>query len=504
MMGSLEQLRTKLAEITDLNGAVSLLGWDQHTYMPPGGAAARAEQLATLEKLSHEMFIADEVGELIEAASAEVSSLAYESDDASLVRVTRRDYEKARKVPPALVAEIARSTSTGMEIWVKARTDSNFRAFHPILQKIFVLQRELAKSLGYEEQIYDALLDRYEPGMRTSQIEKVFTDLKKELIPLVQAISERVESVNDTVLHRHYDAQRQWDFGIEVLKRLGYHMQRGRQDKSVHPFTTSFSVNDVRITTRIDENFLPSALFGTLHECGHALYDQGVSPALERTPLRGGASLGIHESQSRLWENLVGRSQEFWKFSYPRLVSLFPEALSDTTFEAFYRMINRVEPSLIRVEADEVTYNLHIMIRFELEVELLEDRLLVADLPEAWNSRMKRYLGVAPSNDAQGVLQDVHWSNGLIGYFPTYSLGNLISVQLFEKAKADCPDILDRIQQGEFGALLSWLQTHIHCHGRKFLPSELAERATGSSLQAEPYVNYLRRKYSEIYALQKE
>ena len=499
-MTQFEQLKNKLAEISDLNAAASVLGWDQHTYMPGGGAEARAEQLATLGRLSHEMFTSDQTGELLETATAESAALAYDSDEASLVRVTRRDYDKARRIPPALVAEIARTSSLAMEVWVKAKTEANFSAFRPSLEKLLQLHRELAHCLGFEERIYDALLDQYEPGMKTSQLVRIFCQLKSDLVPLVHSISEKRDRVDDSVLSRHYSGQKQWDFGIEVLRRFGYDLERGRQDKSVHPFTTSFSINDVRITTRVDEQFLPSALFGTLHECGHGLYEQGIKQALERTPLAGGASLGIHESQSRLWENLVGRSRGFWKFFYFRLQSLFPECLSDTPPDQFYRAINRVEPSLIRVEADEVTYNLHILLRFELEVDLLEDRLSVADLPEAWNAKMKNYLGIVPPDDAKGVLQDVHWSNGLIGYFPTYSLGNILSVQLFEKAHAADPLLHSQIGHGEFGALLEWLREKVHCHGRKFLPAELLDGA-GIHLSAEPYINYLRNKYSEIYGI---
>jgi carboxypeptidase Taq len=498
-MTKLEQLKERLAVVSDLNGAASLLGWDQQTYMPPGGAAARAEQLATLGRLAHETLISDEIGELLEGASAESTGSSSDSDESCLVRVVRRDYEKARKVPAALVAEIARATSLGMEVWVQARKDSNFAFFQPALQRILDLQRDLARCLGFEESLYDALLDQYEPGMKKSELVRIFSEMKVGLVPLVQSISERLDRVDDVVLRKNYPEAVQWKFSLEAARRLGYDFQRGRQDKSVHPFTTSFSVNDVRITTRVDEQFLPTALFGTLHECGHALYEQGVSQNLERSPLASGASLGVHESQSRLWENLVGRSRGFWKFFLPRLKQAFPQNLQDVSLESFYRSINRVETSLIRVEADEVTYNLHILLRFELESELVESRLALADLPEAWNVGMKALLGVVPQNDAEGVLQDVHWSNGLIGYFPTYSLGNLLSVQLFEKAQAAIPALAAQIESGDFAALLKWLRTNLHQHGRKFLPSQLIQLATGESLRAAPYLRYLREKYSEIY-----
>jgi carboxypeptidase Taq len=498
-MTKLEHLKERLAVVSDLNGAASLLGWDQQTYMPPGGAAARAEQLATLGRLAHEALISDEIGELLEGASAESTGSSSDSDESCLVRVVRRDYEKARKVPAALVAEIARATSLGMEVWVQARKDSNFAVFQPALQRILDLQRDLARCLGFEESLYDALLDQYEPGMKKSELVRIFSEMKVGLVPLVQSISERLDHVDDGVLRKTYPEAAQWEFSLEVARRLGYDFRRGRQDKSVHPFTTSFSVNDVRITTRVDEQFLPTALFGTLHECGHALYEQGVSQNLERSPLASGASLGVHESQSRLWENLVGRSRGFWRFFLPRLKQAFPQNLQDVSLESFYRSINRVEPSLIRVEADEVTYNLHILLRFELESELVESRLALADLPEAWNSGMKALLGVVPQNDAEGVLQDVHWSNGLIGYFPTYSLGNLLSVQLFEKAQTAIPALAAQIENGDFASLLDWLRTNVHQHGRKFLPSQLIQLATGESLQAAPYLRYLREKYSEIY-----
>ncbi len=498
-MTQLDRLKTRLGEICDLRAAAAILGWDQQTYMPPGGGAARSEQLATLQRLSHETFISPEVGELLELAAAETADLAYDSDEASLMRVTRRDYQKARKVPPSLVAEIARTTSQGIEVWTNSKAQSDFALFRPVLKRIFQLEQDLARCLEFDEHIYDALLDQYEPGMKTNVLKALFADLRQHLVPLVQSVSQSRRHVDDSALHQLYDPQKQWDFGVEVLKRFGYDLKRGRQDKSAHPFTTSFSVNDVRITTRIDEGFLPSALFSTLHECGHALYEQGVSHSLERTPLGGGASLGIHESQSRLWENLIGRSRGFWQFFFPRLQSIFPQALSKISFEGFYRAINLVQPSLIRVEADEVTYNLHVLLRFELEVEILDNRLNVDDLPEAWNSKMKTYLGMIPPDDTQGVLQDVHWSNGLIGYFPTYTLGNLISTQLFEAATRECPAILQQLEQGEFSELLNWLRRHVHQHGRKFLPTELAERATGKPLQADAYLKYLTEKVADIY-----
>jgi carboxypeptidase Taq len=469
--------------------------------MPPGGGAARAEQSATLQKITHEMFIAAETGRLLEAAAAEVSGLDPDSDDVRLVSVTRRDYEKARKVSAELVAEIARVTGQAVDVWAEARAASDWQPFSPYLARIYELQRQYADAVGYSDRMYDALLDQYEPEMRTSEVKAVFDAIKPDLIDLVKALAARGDTVSDEVLRREYDEQKQWDFGVEVIKRYGFDFKRGRQDRSVHPFTTSFSINDVRLTTRIDRKFLSPALFGTLHETGHGLYEQGFSQTLERTPLADGASLGMHESQSRLWENLVGRSRPFWKFFLPILKEFFPDQLADQTVDSFYRAANKVSPSFIRVEADEVTYGLHIMLRFEMENDLLEGRLKADDVPEAWNAKMQEFLGITPPSTAQGALQDIHWSSGLIGYFPTYQLGNLISLQLWNQLNADIPDLSTQIEHGEFAALLGWLRVNLHQHGRKFTSTELLQRITGGGLNPAPYLAYLKAKYSDIYGL---
>ena len=476
-MTPLPQLKTRLAEIVDLHHASALIGWDQQTYMPTGGGAARAEQSATLQKISHEMFTAEETGRLLDAAAAEVAAagaagLDPDADEARLVSVTRRDYEKARKVPSELVAEIARATGQAIEVWTQARAQSNWAPFSPYLARIIDLERQLADALGYTDRPYDALLDQYEPEMKTAEVQAVFDAIKPDVIALVKAIGAKANPLGDKVLHREYDEQKQWSFGLEVIKR-------GRQDRSVHPFTTSFSINDVRLTTRVDRNFLSPALFGTLHECGHGLYEQGFSQTLEHTPLADGASLGMHESQSRL----------------------FPEQLADQTLESFYRAANTVSPSFIRVEADEVTYGLHIMLRFEMENDLIEGRLVAADVPEAWNARMQEFLGITPPTTAEGALQDVHWSSGLIGYFPTYQLGNLISLQLWDKINTAIPDLTDQIEHGEFGVLLQWLRVNLHQHGRKFTSPELLQRITGGGLNPAPYLKYLNTKFGEIYGV---
>jgi carboxypeptidase Taq len=497
----LRELKTRLGEIEDFKAAAGVLEWDQMTYMPPRGTAARAEQLATLRKTAHALFVSDEIGRLLEELQAEVADLDYDSDEASLVRVTARDYERERKIPASLVAEMAKATALAQEAWVQARAESNYPHFQPHLQKIVELNIQMAEALGYKDRIYDALLDLYEPEMKTAQVARIFDELKAELVPLVRAIAEKKDAVDDAILYRDYDGEKQWAFGQEVLRQIGFDFERGRQDKSAHPFTTSFSINDVRLTTRVYRDQFKTALFGSIHEGGHALYEQGFSPALERTPLCDGASLGVHESQSRLWENLVGRSRGFWAFYFPRLKEFFPQQLDGLDLETFYKAINKVEPSMIRVEADEVTYNLHIFLRFEIENDMLEGKVKLSDLPKAWNAKMKAYLGIVPANDAEGVLQDIHWSTGTIGYFPTYALGTLLSVQFYNQALAEIPEIPAQVERGEFAPLQTWLKERIYVHGKKFTPAELVKRVTGSELSARPFVEYAKGKYGDIYGL---
>jgi carboxypeptidase Taq len=500
-MEKVQQLKAYLADVVRLQQTLGLLGWDQQTYMPPGGAAARAEQVATLSRIAHERFVSEETGRLLQEAAGEVAGLDYDSDDAALIRVVQHDYDLETRVPTKLVEEIARTTTQAHEIWAKARQDNNFAAFAPMLERIYDLMRQQAEALGYTDRMYDALLDIYEPHMKTADVERLFDGLRQELVPFVAAIFERLDAVDAKSIHQGYDVDKQAEFGVKVIKQLGYDMTRGRQDKSVHPFTTEFSVNDVRITTRYMPNYLPAALFGSIHEAGHAMYEQGSDPSLEGTPLAGGTSLGVHESQSRLWENLVGRSRGFWHHFYPDLQRVFPDQLGKVDVEQFYRAINFVSRSLIRVEADEVTYNLHIMLRFEMENALLEQKLAVKDAPEAWNAKMQAYLGVTPPTDREGILQDIHWSGGMVGYFPTYSLGNFLSVQFWDKALKDVPSIPGDIERGDFSTLLGWLQKNIYRHGRKFWPAELTERVTGEPIQTRSFMRYLKAKYSNIYGV---
>ncbi|HIE57772.1 MAG TPA: carboxypeptidase M32, partial [Anaerolineales bacterium] len=469
MEEKLNQLKAILAEISDLNAASALMGWDQQVYMPQGGAGARGTQLATLQKLIHQKSISPEIGQLLEDLSAEIADLDPDSDEARLIKVAKRDYERAVKVPPSFTAEFAKVTSDAFGAWMEARSSDNFSKFQPHLEKIVDLGKQYVEFFAPYEHVYDPLLDMFEPGMKTADVRAIFDAMRPKQVALIQEIGNQPQ-VDDAFLHKKFDEQKQWDFGVSVITKFGYDWNRGRQDKSAHPFTTNFSRDDVRITTRFEVDYLGSALFSTMHEGGHALYEQGSSPKYERSPLAGGASLAVHESQSRMFENLIGRSMPFWEHFYPQLQDTFSAQLGNVDLQTFYKGINKVEPSLIRVEADEATYNLHIMLRLELEIALMEGTLAVADLPEAWNARMEEYLGLTPPNDADGVLQDVHWSGGMIGYFSTYALGNLVSVQLWEKMNADMPNMEDQIRKGKFGDLLNWLVENVHQHGRKYEP----------------------------------
>lgn len=501
MSGKLDALRARLSTYVDISHSMAVLSWDQHTYMPKGGAPARAGQLSTLSRIAHELFTSPETGDLLAAAEDESAGLAYDSDGASLLRLVRHLYDRQTKLPNQFVADFARLRSQANQVWEKAREEDDFASFRPYLERIVAMSLESAEYLGYDEQPYDALLDAYEPHMKTSEVARIFDSLREELVPLVQAVFDQGEQVDDKVLRQHFDVEKQRAFGKAVIGDLGYDFDRGRQDESAHPFTTGFSVDDVRITTRYNPSWLPVGLFGTLHEAGHALYNQGLAPELEGTLLAGGASLGVHESQSRLWENIVGRSRPFWEHYYPKLRRLFPAQLEATDVESFYKAVNRVVPSLIRVEADELTYNLHVMMRFELEKALLSGDLKVAELPTAWGDVMDQVLGVRPDSDTEGVLQDVHWSNGMVGYFPTYTLGNLLSAQLYGAAVAQSPEIVDQVKRGEFRTLLGWMRQHVHRHGRKYFPTELIERASGEKLQSRSYMEYLRTKYRGLYDL---
>jgi carboxypeptidase Taq len=497
----LQELKVRLAEIDDLNSAASLLGWDQTTYMPPGGAPARARQMGTLGRLAHEKFTDAAIGKLLDNLRSYEESLPYDHDDASLIRVTRRQYDKLVKVPSSLVAELTNHTAMTYQAWTEARPANAFARIAPMLEKTLDLSRKMAECFPGYAHIVDPLIDFADDGMKAETIRALFAELREQLVPIVRAITSQTPA-DDSCLRQNFPEEQQLAFGLEVIKYYGYDFERGRQDKTHHPFMTKFSLGDVRITTRVKEDDLGDALFSTLHEAGHALYEQGIDMNYEATPLAGGTSAGVHESQSRLWENQIGRSRNFWEFFYPKLQALFPQQLGNVPFDTFYRAINKVQRSLIRVDADEVTYNLHVMIRFDLELALLEGTLAIRDLPEAWQERYESDLGIAAPDDRDGVLQDVHWYGGPIGgAFQGYTLGNILSAQFFELALKAHPEIKDEMKQGKFATLHRWLKENIYCHGSKFLAPELIERVTGGSITIAPYINYLRTKYGELYQL---
>jgi carboxypeptidase Taq len=488
----LERLKQRLGEVNDLTKAAGLLFWDQRVMMPAGGSEARAEAIATVSRLTQERFIAADVGKLLEELRGLEESSDYDSFEASLIRVTRRDYEKAVRVPPELVGEMRRASALALSAWGPAKAASNFGALRPHLEANLELRHRYVECFEETEETYDILLDDYEPNMKTTEVRDIFDELKEELVPLIQEIAEAGE-VDDSFLTGEFDPGRQREFGLELLRHFGYTEEGWRLDQTAHPFMSSPGFGDIRLTSNFQPSDL-SSLFATMHEFGHGVYEWGVDPSLSRTPLGSGVSLGVHESQSRTWENLVGRSRSFWRYFYPRLQRVFPEQLGSVDEEAFYRAVNKVHPSLIRIDADEITYNLHIILRFELEQELIEDRLAVRDLPDVWNARMDEYLGIEVPDDARGVLQDMHWAAGGFGYFPTYSLGNVISVQIWERAKEDLGDLDERFERGEFDELRDWLHEHLYRLGRKFTPQETIERVTGSRIDARPYLRYLREK----------
>jgi len=500
MSEKLNQLKALLGEVSDINHAASVLGWDQQVNMPPGGGEARGRHLATLGKIAQEKFIADEVGRLLDDLKQEFAGVDPASDEAAMIRVASRNYDKAKRVPPEFVAEQAVVTSKAFEAWVEARGKSDFSIFAPHLEKVLELVKKYISFFPPADHPYDTLLDDFEPGMKTADVKVIFDSLRPKQVELIKAIASS-KQVKDDFLHKNYNEKKLWDFGVDVVTQFGYDWSRGRQDKAPHPFETTFSVNDVRITTRFEAENPMATLFSTMHESGHAMYEQGVNQGYERTPLESGTSLAVHESQSRMWENLVGRSLPFWEHFFPKLKKTFSSQLDGVSLKTFYKGINKVEPSLIRVNADEATYNLHIMLRLELEIAMVEGKVKTKDLPELWNTKMKEYLGVTPPNDAKGVLQDIHWSGGAIGYFSTYALGNLVSVQLWEKINKDIRGLDDQIRKGDFGELLGWLRKNIHQHGQKFEPQTLVQNVTGSKITPEPYVRYLTKKYGEIYGL---
>ncbi len=493
---AVQALKERFYDINALYSAGAIFDWDQQCFMPPAGAEARSHHTSILGRMVHEMLVADETARLIEGAAKEA---APGSEDEALVRVTRRQYDLATKVPASLVAEKLRLAAIGHEEWVVARKNDDFKSFAPTLEKMIEICRQEAEHLGYKGHIYDALLDQYEEGAVKTDAEKMFVTVRKPLVDLVADIKKNGRKIDNGFLEGDWPEAKQREFTEKIVRAIGFDFERGRQDTAPHPFCSGWSVNDIRLTTRF-QSFLGSAIFGSLHEAGHGMYEQGSPAAWDRTPLAGGVSLGVHESQSRFWENIVGRSREFWTFFLPQLQAIFP-SLGSVSLDEFHRAVNKVEPSLIRVEADEVTYNLHILIRFELECALLEGSLSVKDLPDAWNAKYTDYLGITPPSDAKGCLQDVHWSAGLVGYFPTYSMGNLLSYQFLASMTSEIGDQQPAWSAGEFGPTLKWLQEKIYSHGQRYQPPMLVERVTGKPMGAEDYLAGITAKYRAVYEI---
>jgi carboxypeptidase Taq len=500
-MPDIKDLYASYKEITqkaaDLQFAAAVLGWDQEVYMPPNGFAMRGRQLATLASQAHEMLTTESYGQLLKELKAIADPEATEGHNA---RLSSEDYEKNRKLPASFVEQLAQQTSNSYNAWLQARKDNSYKVYVGELTKMIDLKRKQAEYYGYEKHPYDALLDEYEKGATVAMLDPIFRNVKEQLPPFLKEIGN-AQQVDDSFFSGHYPKQQQWDFSIEVLKKMGYDFDAGRQDYSEHPFTTSFSPEDVRITTRVDENNFTSMLWSSIHEGGHALYEQGLPSAEYGLPLGSAASLAVHESQSRLWENCVGRGLGFWKYFYPKLQQYFPQQLGKIGLDAFYKGMNKVEPSLVRTEADEVTYHFHVMIRYEIEKQLIEGTLHADKLDQVWNDHYKQYLGVSSPDAKRGVLQDVHWSHGMFGYFPTYSLGSFYAAQFFEQAVKDIHGLPAEIEKGQFDELLQWLRKHVHVHGRRYTSEELCKRITGRGLDLGAFMNYIKAKYSAVYEL---
>lgn len=479
----------------DLNNASAVLGWDQEVYMPAKGFEVRGRQLATLASLAHEMLTSEQYGNLLEELAGR-GDLA--DDEKRNAELSLEDYNKNKKLSVAFVEAITQQTSASYNAWIQSRKENKFSIYAPELDKMIQLKKQQASMYGYESNPYDALLDEYEKGANVALLDKVFGDVKQQLPVLLDKI-KTAQEVDDSFFLRNYPKQAQWDFSMDVLHAMGYDFEAGRQDMSEHPFTTSFAPTDVRVTTRVDENNYSSLLWSSIHEGGHALYEQGLPIAQYGLPLGAAASLGIHESQSRLWENNVGRGTAFWHHFYPKLQQYFPQQLNDVSVDAFYKGMNKVEPSLIRTEADEVTYHFHVMIRYEIEKGLMNGDLFTEDLPEAWNGLYNKYLGVSAQDDKTGVLQDVHWAHGSFGYFPTYSLGSFYAAQFYQQAAKEMATLGDDIANGRLLDLREWLRGKVHQYGRRYTSEELCKQITGTGLDFNVFMQYAHEKYAGIY-----
>lgn len=492
-----------LKQTATLESCASVLGWDEQTYMPTGGAGHRANQLALLAGMCHERATNPVVGELLAESAGLPEAANPDSPVAANLREVKRDFERATKLPRRLVEELSHTCTLAQQAWVGARKRSDFKEFLPWLGKIVALKREEAQAIGFAKGgvPYDALLDAFEPGMTAAEVQKLFDPLRDDLVQLIAAVRNSGRAPDREILTRRYPIDAQREFSIAAAKEIGFNFDEGRLDVAHHPFCSGFGPGDCRLTTRYDEHHFPGAFFGTLHEAGHGIYEQGLSRDSYGLPTGNSCSLGIHESQSRMWENFVGRSRAFWTAFYPKAQKAFPEALGSTSLDAFYGAVNDVQPSFIRVEADEATYNLHILLRFDLERLLVAGDLQPADVPDAWNQRFMSYFGITPPDDARGCLQDIHWSGGMIGYFPTYALGNMFAAQFFEAANRDLGDLSSQFAKGEFTPLKEWLRDKIHRVGRQYRAQQLVQRVTGTAFSHEPLVRHLRAKFGPLYGI---
>jgi carboxypeptidase Taq len=486
-----------LKKVSDIGFAAGVLQWDQETYMPAKGAALRAQQLATLAGLAHEHFTDEKLGKLLDELIKDTSLSEKELKN---VKQTHKDYYKQKKYSTEFVEEMSRSVSETFQAWHQAKSNNDFKSYAPFLEKLLTLKKKECELLGYEQHPYDAMLDQYEPGAKSADLKVLFNDVKANLVEFVKQIAQKPQNP-DAFMFAEYDEQKQWDFSLYLLKQMGYDFEAGRQDKSSHPFTTHFNAHDVRVTTRVNKNDLNEIIWSTIHEGGHALYEQGLPIAEYGLPSGEYISLGIHESQSRLWENNVGRSLAYWEYNFPKIQEVFPQNLGDKTALDFYKAMNIVKPSFIRTSADELTYHFHILIRFEIEMALFENNLAVKDLPEFWNAKYKEYLGIDIPNDTKGVLQDVHWSHGSFGYFPTYSLGSFYAAQFMHTAAQQITNLEEKIKTGDLMPLLEWLRTNVHQYGKQYMADELCQKISGEKLNFNYFMTYAKKKYSTIYNL---
>ncbi|MFK7691932.1 carboxypeptidase M32 [Paenibacillus sp. HJGM_3] len=498
---TLSAFRAYVKKMKSYEEALGVMYWDLRTGAPRKGVAARSEVIGELSSELFKMSVSEQMGEFLEALRAPETFEQLSDVDRKIVTECKKDYDRSKKIPPDRYKEYVVLTSQAESVWEETKPTSDYATFSPYLEKIVAFNREFIQLWGYEGHPYNTLLDMYEPGMTVAKLDEVFGELRRKLVPLVSAIQSSPNKPHRSFLQQHFDISLQKEFSLYILNEMGYDFDSGRLDESAHPFATGLNPGDVRITTRYLQNDVTSALFGTVHEGGHALYEQNISPELIGTPLCTGTSMGIHESQSRFWENMIGRSLAFWKRYYPKLQSLYPENLSKVPVELFYRGINEVKPSLIRIEADELTYNLHIMIRYELEKELFSGTIEVKDLPAAWNAKYRDYLGVEPENDGEGVMQDVHWSGGAFGYFPSYSLGNMYAAQIRATLLKQMPDFAANIEQGKLQPIKEWLTERIYRHGKLLTPAEIIESVSGEPLNPAYLVEYFEEKYKDIYKL---